>query len=91
MNNEPPEPYLYVRLDGKKVEGPFPSDAVRIMVRRKELSMFTPVRPEGTDLWIPFEELPRMNLPKPAEGMWPIVVVILVAAAILFLLAKRWA
>ena len=93
MEYEPAEPRLYVRRDGQ-VEGPFPPDAVRIMVRRKELSKFTQVQREGSDSWITFAELPQPNLPQPTAGMWPLVAVILivailVGAAIFFLLAKR--
>jgi len=63
MEPEPAEPRLYIRLNGDMVEGPFGADLIRLMVRRKGLSILTPVCLEGTDSWITFKELPQPNMP----------------------------
>ena len=62
------EPRLYFCRDGGTVEGPFSAQLVRQMVFQKELSIVTPVCQEGTELWIPFSELPTFKLPELSGG-----------------------
>ena len=53
------EPRLYFCRDGQTVEGPFDASVVRQMVSRRELSIVTQVCQEGTESWIPFDDLPK--------------------------------
>lgn len=64
MPTAPAAPRLYFCRDGQTVEGPFPADLVRQMVQRKELSLITSVCVEGTEAWLPFNELPPPALPE---------------------------
>ena len=86
---------LYFRRDGQTVEGPFDAKLVRKMVQRRELSLVTPVRIEGTDTWITFNELPPETFTTPEElkrarTLGVIIGVIVFIPILLFIFIPLW-